>query len=140
MGCMMQFSFGCTFMIMEIFMLALMAYDQFVAICNPLLYMVSMSPKLYTLLVASTCSWGGLCSLTLTYSLLELSSCGSNIINHVCCEYSAIISASCSDTYFNLMLSFIISTVNEACSLPINLYSFLFIIVTIIKMSFTGGL
>ena len=64
----------------------------------------------------------------------------SNIINHFGCEYSAIISASCSDTYFNLMLSFIISTVNEACSFLTNLSSYLFIIVMIIKMSFAGGL
>ena len=42
MGCMMQFSFGWTFVIMEIFMLAVMAYDQFVAVCNHLFYMVAI--------------------------------------------------------------------------------------------------
>ena len=72
MGYMTRFSFGCTFVIVEIFMLAVMAYNQFVAICNPLLYMVSISPKRCTLLVASTCSWGGLCSLTLSFGTLLL--------------------------------------------------------------------
>uniref|UniRef100_A0A8D1LT52 Olfactory receptor n=1 Tax=Sus scrofa TaxID=9823 RepID=A0A8D1LT52_PIG len=140
MGCMMQFFFGCTFVITEMFMLAVMAYDRFVAVCNPLLYTVAMSPKLCILLVASTYSWGGLCSLTLTRSLLELSFCGSHIINHFGCEYSAIISASCSDTYFILMLVFIMSIFNEVCSLLIILSSYLFIIVTVIKMPFAGGL
>ena len=45
-GCMAQFFFGCAFMITEMSMLAVMAYDRFVAVCNPLLYTVAMSPKL----------------------------------------------------------------------------------------------
>uniref|UniRef100_A0A8C3XBZ6 Olfactory receptor n=1 Tax=Catagonus wagneri TaxID=51154 RepID=A0A8C3XBZ6_9CETA len=139
MGCMMQFFFGCTFVIIEMFILAVMAYDRFVAVCNPLLYRVAMSPKLFTLLVDAAYTWGGFCSLTLTCSLSELCFCSSNIINHFGCEYSAILSASCSDTYFNLMLSFIISTFNEACSLLIILFPCLFIVVMIIKMPFAGG-
>uniref|UniRef100_A0A8C3WUM6 G-protein coupled receptors family 1 profile domain-containing protein n=1 Tax=Catagonus wagneri TaxID=51154 RepID=A0A8C3WUM6_9CETA len=140
MGCMMQFFFSCTFVIMEMFILGVMAYDLFVAVCSPLLYTVAMSPKLCTLLVDATYTWGGFCSLTLTCSLLELCFCSSNIINHFGCAYSAIISASCSDTYFNVMLSFIISTFSEACGLLIILFSYLFIVVMIIKMPFAGGL
>ena len=45
-GCMMQFFLGCTLVITEMFMLTVMAYDRFVAVCNPLLYTVAMSPKL----------------------------------------------------------------------------------------------
>ncbi|XP_057584453.1 olfactory receptor 1165-like [Hippopotamus amphibius kiboko] len=139
-GCMIQFFFGCTLVITEIFMLAVMAYDRFVAVCNPLIYTVAMSPKLCTLLVAGTYSWGGICSLTITYSLLELSFCGSNLIHHFGCEYSAIISASCSDPSFSQMTCFIISTLNEVCSLLIILGSYVFIVVTIIKMPSAGGL
>ncbi|XP_061059315.1 olfactory receptor 1165-like [Eubalaena glacialis] len=139
-GCMMQFFFGCTLAITEMFMLAVMACDRFVAVCNPLLYIVAVSPKLCTLLVAGTYSWGGICSLTITYSLLELPFCGSKLIHHFGCEYSAIISASCSDPYFRQMTCFIISTLNEACSLLIILTSYVFIIVTIIKMSSADGL
>ncbi|MBZ3886957.1 Olfactory receptor 5D13 [Sciurus carolinensis] len=53
----------------EMFMLAVMAYDRFVAVCNPLLYTVAMSHKRCAFLVAGTYMWGGLCSVTLTYSL-----------------------------------------------------------------------
>ena len=75
--CMAQFFFGCAFVIMEMSMLAATAYDQFVAVCNPLLYTVAVSPKLCSLLVAGTYTWGIMCSLTITCSLLELSFCSS---------------------------------------------------------------
>ena len=140
MGCMLQFFFGCTLVITEMFMLAVMAYDRFVAVCNPLLYTVAVSPKLCSLLVAGTYMWGGMCSLTITWSLLELSFCDSNVIHHFGCEYSAIISASCSDTHFSQLMCFIISTLNEVCSLLIILTSYAFIVVTIIKMPSAGGL
>ncbi|XP_010830610.1 PREDICTED: olfactory receptor 5D18-like, partial [Bison bison bison] len=121
-------------------MLAAMAYDLFVAVCNPLLYTIAMSPKLCSLLVTGTYTWGGMCSLTITCSLLELSFCGSNVIHQFGCEYSAIISASCSDTHFSQLMCFIISTLNEVCSLLIILTSYAFIVVTIIKMPSAGGL
>ncbi|XP_069326054.1 olfactory receptor 1165-like [Eulemur rufifrons] len=139
-GCMAQFFFVCAFVITEMFMLAVMAYDRFVAVCNPLLYTVAMSRKLCALLVAGTYLWGGLCSLTLTYSLLELSYCGPNIINHFGCEYSAILSLACSDPTFSQMACLVISTFNEACSLLVILASYVLIVVTIIQMPSTGGL
>ncbi|XP_062951115.1 olfactory receptor 1165-like [Cynocephalus volans] len=139
-GCMTQFFFACTFVTVEMFMLAVIAYAQFVAVCNPLLYTVPMSPKLCDVLVAGNYIWGALCSLTLTCSLLELSYCGHNIIKHYCCEYSAILSLSFSNTYFIQMVMLVISTLNEACSLLITLTSYVFIVVTIIKMPSVGGL
>ena len=129
-GCMMQFFFGCTLVITEMLMLVVMAYDRFVAVCNPLLYTVAMSPKLCSLLVAGTYTWGGMCFLTITRSLLELSFCNSNVIHHFCYEYSAIVSASCSDSYFSQMTCFIISTLNKVCRLLIILAFYVFIIVT----------
>ena len=52
-GCIMQFFFVCIFVVTETFLLAVMAYDQFVAICNPLLYTAVMSQKLCSLLVGA---------------------------------------------------------------------------------------
>ncbi|KAM5248388.1 olfactory receptor 1165-like [Ctenodactylus gundi] len=139
-GCMTQFFFGCAFVITEMFMLAVMAYDRFVAVCNPLLYAVAMSPKLCALLVAGTYTWGGLCSLTITYSLLQLSYCGSNVLNHFGCEYSAIIAAASSDPSFSLMLCLAISIISEFSSLLLILVSYVFIVVTVVRMPSKGGL
>ncbi|XP_015361160.1 olfactory receptor 5D18-like [Marmota marmota marmota] len=139
-GCMTQFFFGCACVIAEMFMLAVMAYDRFVAVCKPLLYTVAMSRKLCALLVAGTYMWGVLCSLILTYSLVRLSYCGFNTINNFACEYSAILSLSCSDTSFSQMACFVISTFNEVCSLLIILASYGFIIATVSRMPSKGGL
>ncbi|KAG3285201.1 olfactory receptor 5D18-like [Ictidomys tridecemlineatus] len=138
--CMTQFFFGCACVITEMFMMAVMAYDRFVAVCKPLLYTVAMSQKLCALLVAGTYMWGVLCSLILTYSLVRLSYCGFNTINNFACEYSAILSLSCSDTSFSQMACFVISTFNEVCSLLIILASYVFIIATVSRMPSKGGL
>ncbi|XP_051022652.1 olfactory receptor 1165-like [Acomys russatus] len=139
-GCMTQFFFGCACVITEMFMLAVMAYDRFVAVCNPLLYTVAMSYQLCALLVAGSYMWGGLCAVIITYTLLELSYCRPGIINHFGCEYSAIISASCADSTFSQMACLVISILSEGSSLLITMASYVFIVITIIKMPSKGGL
>uniref|UniRef100_A0A8D2CTY2 Olfactory receptor n=1 Tax=Sciurus vulgaris TaxID=55149 RepID=A0A8D2CTY2_SCIVU len=139
-GCMTQFFFGCACVITEMFMLAVMAYDRFVAVCNPLLYTVAMSHKLCAFLVTGTYTWGGLCSLIITYSLVQLSYCGSGLMNHFGCEYSAIISVSCSDSSFSQMACLAISIFSEACSFLITLASYVFIVAIVIRMPSKGGL
>ncbi|KAM5248394.1 olfactory receptor 5D13-like [Ctenodactylus gundi] len=138
-GCVLQFFFACIFVVTETFLLAAMAYDRFVAVCNPLLYTVVMSPRLCSLLVAAPYSWGFTCSMTLTYFLLKLSFRGHNIINNFVCEHAAIIALSCSDSYVNQKILLISATFNEVSSLAIILTSYIFIFVTIMKMPSTGG-
>ena len=67
--CVMQFFFFCTIVLTESFLLAVMAYDRFVAICNPLLYRVAMSQRLCVMLVVGSYAWGTTCSLTFTCSV-----------------------------------------------------------------------
>ncbi|XP_053415807.1 olfactory receptor 5D13-like [Nycticebus coucang] len=138
-GCIMQFSFASIFVVAETFMLAVMAYDRFVAVCNPLLYTVVMSPKLCASLVAGPYMWGIVCSLTLTYFLLTLSFCGSNIINNFLCEHSVIVSVSCSDPSISQVLCFVIAMFDEVSSLGIILSTYILIFVTILRMPSAGG-
>ncbi|XP_012930173.1 olfactory receptor 5D18-like, partial [Heterocephalus glaber] len=112
-GCILQFFLACLFVVTETFMLAVMAYDRFVAVCNPLLYTVVMSSKLCSLLVGVSYFWGLTCSLTLTYFLLKLSFRGNNIINNFVCEHAAIVALSCSDPYINQQIIFFSATFNE---------------------------
>ncbi|XP_075815524.1 olfactory receptor 1165-like [Microtus pennsylvanicus] len=139
-GCMTQFFFICTFVITEMFMLAVMAYDRFVAVCNPLLYTVVMIHKFCALLVAGTYMVGGLCAGIIIYTLLQLSYWDYGIINHFGCEYSAVISVSCSDSSFSQMVCLVISILSESTSVLITLASYVFIVVTIIRMPSKGGL
>ena len=126
---------GC----MDAMILTVMAYDRFVAICNPLLYTVAMSQSLCAMLVGGSYAWDVTCSLFLTCSVLNLSFHGFNLINHFCCEFSSLLSLSCSDTYVNQMLLFIFATFNEVSTLLIILLSYLFIAVTILKMNSATG-
>nr|XP_003423177.1 olfactory receptor 5D18-like [Loxodonta africana] len=139
LGCVVQFFCFCTFVVTEIFLLAVMAYDHFVAICNPLLYTVAMSQRLCAMLVAGTYTWGVGCSLILTCSALKLSFHGSNTINHFFCEFSSLLSLSCSDTSLSQLLVFIFATFNVVSTLLIIVTSYVFIVVTILKMSSASG-
>ncbi|XP_017404941.1 olfactory receptor 5D13-like [Cebus imitator] len=138
-GCIMQFSFACIFVVTEIFMLAVMVYDRFVAVCNPLLYTVAMSQRLCSLLVAASYSWGTVCSLTITFFLLELSFRGNNIMNNFVCEPAAIVAVSCSDPYVSQKVVLVSAAFNEISSLMIILTSYAFIFITVMKMTSTGG-
>ncbi|XP_042761364.1 olfactory receptor 5D18-like [Panthera leo] len=138
-GCIVQYFFFCTFVVAESFLLAVMAYDRFVAICNPLLYTVAMSQKLCAMLVVGSYAWGVACSLILTCSAIKLSFQGFNTINHFFCEFSALLSLSCSDIYVNQLLLFIFATFNVVSTLLIILMSYVFIIVTILKMRSASG-
>ncbi|XP_036620332.1 olfactory receptor 5D13-like [Trichosurus vulpecula] len=138
-GCITQFSIGIICVITEMGMLAVMAYDRFVAICYPLLYTISMSPRCCALLVTVAYSWGIISSIVLTYSLLVLSFCETKIINNFVCEYSVFLSASCSDKYFSEIMLFIFANFSAFCTLIIILTSYLFIFVTILKMHSATG-
>ncbi|XP_043827836.1 olfactory receptor 5D13-like [Dromiciops gliroides] len=138
-GCLTQFFFTAHFVVTETFLLAVMAYDRFVAICKPLLYTVSMSQKLCVLLVAAAYSWGIISSLIFTYSLIVLSFCETKVINNFLCEYSVILSASCSDKHFSEIILFIVANFNALCTLSIILTSYICIFITIMKMHSGSG-
>ncbi|XP_047394127.1 olfactory receptor 5D16-like [Sciurus carolinensis] len=138
-GCMVQFFFFCTFVVTELILFAVMAYDHFVAVCNPLLYTVVMSQRLCAMLVFVSYAWGVSCSLTLTCSALKLYFQGFNVINHFFCELSSLISLSCSDSYLSQLLLFTVATFNEISTLLIVLTSYMFIITTALKMRSSSG-
>ncbi|XP_004648788.1 olfactory receptor 5D18-like [Octodon degus] len=137
--CIMQLIFFGIFVITEAFLLASMAYDHFVAICDPLHYTATMSLKLCLTLVLGSYSWGVACSLILTCSTLQLSFPGSNKIDHIFCDISSLLSLSSSDTHINQLLLFIISTFNAISTLLVILPSYAFILVTILKMRSASG-
>ncbi|XP_008561684.1 PREDICTED: olfactory receptor 5D18-like [Galeopterus variegatus] len=138
-GCAVQFFFFCTFVVTESLLLAVMVYDRFVAICYPLLYTVAMSQKICAMLVVGSYAWGVACSLTLTCSALKLSFHVFITINHIFCESSSLLSLSCSDTLMSQFLLFIFATFNVISTLLIILTSYVYIVVTILKMRSASG-
>ena len=137
-GCLIQF-FVCIFVVTETFLLAVMAYDRFVAVCNPLIYAVVMSQKLCSLWLSALYSWSIACSLIYTYVLSRLSFCGTKFINNFVCEHATIVAVSCSDPYISQEIILVSAMFNEISSLMIILTSYVFIFITVLKMPSTGG-
>ncbi|XP_074131957.1 olfactory receptor 5D18-like [Sminthopsis crassicaudata] len=137
--CITQYSFAAICVVTEAFLLAVMAYDRFVAICNPLRYIVVMSQKRCALLLTGVYIWGIISSSIFIYSLLILSFSGSNIINNFLCEYSALLSVSISDKHVTETIFFILANFNTFFTVIIVLTSYLFIFITILKMNSSSG-
>ncbi|XP_037377284.1 olfactory receptor 5W2-like [Talpa occidentalis] len=137
--CAMQMYFWGTFADVECLMLAVMAYDRYVAICNPLLYTVAMSKRLCTQLVAITCMVGLVDSAVYTTLIFRLSFCTSNIINHFFCDIPPLLALSTSDTSFHEMLLFTVGSFILGCSIITVFLSYSYIIFTILRMISAEG-
>ncbi|XP_049636695.1 olfactory receptor 5D18-like [Suncus etruscus] len=138
-GCIAQFFFFCMFVVTEVYLLAVMAYDRFVAVCNPLLYITIMSQKLCATLVGVSYSWAIVFSLILTYFLKKLSYKGKNVINNFLCEYAAIVSVSDSDLSFTQEVTLVLTMFNELGTLIVILTSYALIFITVMRMPSKGG-
>ncbi|XP_004475923.1 olfactory receptor 1F1-like [Dasypus novemcinctus] len=103
-GCLTQMYFFIVFGDMDNFLLAVMAYDRFVAVCYPLHYSTKMSRQLCALLVIGSWVTANLNSLLHTLLMARLSFCADNIIPHFLCDVSPLLKLSCSDTHLNDMM------------------------------------
>ncbi|XP_004748661.1 olfactory receptor-like protein OLF4 [Mustela putorius furo] len=100
-GCFTQMYFFQLFAGLDIFLLTVMAYDRFVAICHPLHYTVIMNPQLCGLLVLMSWILSILHALLETLMVLRLSFCTEVEIPHFFCELNQMIQLACSDTFLN---------------------------------------
>ncbi|XP_004484704.1 olfactory receptor 8U3 [Dasypus novemcinctus] len=132
---------GCflTFMITECFLLASMAYDRYVAICNPLHYSVLMSKRVCIQLVAVPYTYSFLVALFHTIITFRLTYCGPNVINHFYCDDLPLLALSCSDTHMKEILIFAFAGFDMICSSSVVLISYIFIIAAIIRIRSTQG-
>ena len=75
----------------EYVLLGMMAFDRYVAICNPLRYSVVMSKAVSVPMAAGSWAVGGVASLVHTSLVIQLPFCGANVINHFTCEILAVL-------------------------------------------------
>uniref|UniRef100_G1Q7W8 Olfactory receptor n=1 Tax=Myotis lucifugus TaxID=59463 RepID=G1Q7W8_MYOLU len=124
-GCISQLYFFLLFGGLDNFLLALMAYDRYVAICHPLHYTTIMRVELCALLVAG--SWMVSCGSALLHTLLlvRLSFCANNTITHFFCDLIVLLKLSCSDIYLNELVIFTVGGMLTFLPLSIILGSYI---------------
>ncbi|XP_037363855.1 olfactory receptor 7A5-like [Talpa occidentalis] len=106
-GCITQAYFFILFAALDNFLLIVMAYDRFVAICHPLLYTIIMNPQLCGLLVLISWIISALYSLIQSLIMLWLSFCTNVEISHFFCELNQMFKLACSDTFlYNMVIYF----------------------------------
>uniref|UniRef100_A0A8C4W160 Olfactory receptor n=2 Tax=Gopherus evgoodei TaxID=1825980 RepID=A0A8C4W160_9SAUR len=138
-GCATQFFFFSSFVGIECLLLAVMAYDRYVAICNPLLYTVIMSHRVCVLLAAGSFLAGFVNSMIHTISMFQLPFCASNIINHFFCDVPPLLKLSCASTFINEVVIFAFASLIEISCLLAILISYVYILSAILRIRSTEG-
>ncbi|XP_013915331.1 PREDICTED: olfactory receptor 1052-like [Thamnophis sirtalis] len=132
-GCFIQLYFYGLFATTECYLLAVMAYDRYVAICNPLFYFITMSPQKCIQLTAFSYIAGIINALVHTAAAARLHYCGPNIIKNFYCEVPPILELACSNISLNEKLMFILIGFNVITTILTILTSYTYILVTILK-------
>uniref|UniRef100_A0A8D1JG07 Olfactory receptor n=1 Tax=Sus scrofa TaxID=9823 RepID=A0A8D1JG07_PIG len=137
--CMAQFYFLCFAETADCFLLAAMAYDRYVAICNPLQYHTMMSKKLCLQMTTGAYIAGNMNPMIHTGFLLRLAFCRFNQINHFFCDLIPLFRLSCVDPSINQLMVFIFGASVAIFTITIVIISYLFILFTVFTMRSNKG-
>ncbi|NWQ82732.1 O11L1 protein, partial [Columbina picui] len=138
-GCMAQLYFFISLGATECYLLAVMAYDRYLAVCKPLHYGVVMTAESYTCLVVGCWVTGVFTGVLPCLMVSRLHFCSDNLINHFFCDISPLLKLSCSDTTVTETVIFILSFLVLASCFLLTLVSYLLIILSILKIPSASG-
>nr|XP_008540873.1 PREDICTED: olfactory receptor 12-like [Equus przewalskii] len=138
-GCATQFFFFSLLVTTEAFLLAVMAYDRFMAICSPLRYPITMCPSACFRLVLGTYCAGCLNSIVQTGFTFSLPFCSSKHIDHFFCDVPPLLRLACTNTALNKLVMFGICGLIIVGTTLVVLVSYSYITVTIMRMQSGAG-
>ncbi|OCT85728.1 hypothetical protein XELAEV_18023899mg [Xenopus laevis] len=138
-ACITQMFFFIYFACTEIFLLAAMSYDRYVAVCHPLHYIQIMSWKVCTQMISVVWILGLLYSLAHMLCSLRLMFCDSTIINNFFCDLPNLLRLSCTDTFINFMVSFVAGGGLGMVAFIITFLPYIQIISTVLKINNSDG-
>nr|XP_048276619.1 olfactory receptor 13F1 [Myodes glareolus] len=138
-GCASQMYFSLAMGSTECVLLSMMAYDRYVAICNPLRYPIIMNRRVCVQIASSSWLTGCLTALVETGPVLQLSLCGNSIINHFTCEILALLKMACVDTSVVQLIMLVISILLLPLPMLLICISYAFILSNILKISSVDG-
>ena len=138
-GCFAQMYFILLFGVTECFLLGVMAYDRFAAICSPLSYPMIMNKRVFVKLV--TFSWvSGIIVATVQNTwVFNFPFCGPNEINHLFCETPPVLELACADTFLFEIYAFTGTILIVMVPFVLILLSYIRILFAILKMPSTTG-
>ncbi|XP_054850415.1 olfactory receptor 6M1-like [Eublepharis macularius] len=138
-GCMVQIHFYFYLGTSDYILVAVMAFDRYVAICNPLRYSIIMSNWFTFQLIAATWLGAFLSILPSSIVICQLPFCGPNIINHFFCDIIPVLRLACKDTTLLEWLSYVSTSIIVLSSLLLTTASYLFIITNILRIPSATG-
>ncbi|XP_077608384.1 olfactory receptor 13C3 [Crocuta crocuta] len=138
-GCAVQMFVGFAMGSTECFLLGMMAFDRYVAICNPLRYPIIMSKVVYVLMASVSWLSGGINSIVQTSLAMQLPFCGNNVINHFTCEILAVLKLACADISLNIITMAVSNMAFLVLPLIVIFFSYIFILYTILRMNSATG-
>ena len=138
-ACMVQCCFFIALVHVGIYILAVMAFDQYMDICNPLLHGSRTSKSVCTSLIMVSYVYGSLTGLMETMWTYNLAFCGRNEINHFYCANPPLIKLACSNTYNKELSMFVVAGFNFTCSFFIILISYIYIFPATLRIHSTEG-
>ncbi|XP_048372524.1 olfactory receptor 10A7-like [Sphaerodactylus townsendi] len=139
-GCFIQLYIFCALGTVECFLLLLMSYDRYLAICNPLHYAKMMDWSYCFKLAAGTWLWGFLLAAGLNYIVAtSLTLCGPNQVDHFFCDLTPLLKLSCSDTHPAEMAIFVACFAVSLFPFLLTITSYIKIISTILKIPSSSG-
>ncbi|NWI97838.1 O11L1 protein, partial [Pitta sordida] len=138
-GCMTQLYYFISLGATECYLLAVMAYDRFLAVCQPLQYGVLMTDEFCVRLAVGSWVTGAFTGLLPCLMVSRLHFCSYNLIDHFFCDISPLLKLSCSDTAVTEAVIFILSLLVISSCFLLTLVSYLLIILTILKIPSASG-
>ncbi|XP_069460625.1 olfactory receptor 6B2-like [Ambystoma mexicanum] len=138
-GCLMQFYFFVSLLTSECFLLTVMAYDRYIAICFPLHYKTLMEHQLCLKLVAGACVGGFTPPFVTVILLSRLQFSGEKVIDHFFCEFAPLLKAACSETSYIEVYVFIMSFVILSIPFLLIILSYVYIMSAILKIPSATG-
>uniref|UniRef100_G3SAH8 Olfactory receptor n=1 Tax=Gorilla gorilla gorilla TaxID=9595 RepID=G3SAH8_GORGO len=123
----------------ECVLLSMMAFDRYVAICNPLRYPEVMNKATYVPMAAGSWVAGSLTAMVQTPLALRLPFCGDNIISHFTCEILAVLKLACADISVNVISMGVANVIFLGVPVLFICFSYVFIIATILRIPSAEG-
>ncbi|NXW70474.1 OR6F1 protein, partial [Hirundo rustica] len=137
--CILQLFFLLSLGSTECFLLSVMAYDRYLAICYPLRYSSLMNSVLSVRLALGSWLGGFLAISLLAFLTSRLTFCGPDVINHFLCDIDSCLALSCSDTWPVELATFLVSIIVVVASCVVTLVSYMYIISSILRIQSAHG-